>query len=154
MTDLNIGTGTMKEYTISSKQRRNKKSDAVFIYGIVCPISNELFYIGRTSNPRERLETHLFNHEYMIELSSHEQEYTIRMIILEEVAPSDNPDERETFWILKTLERGIKLRNKAYPMAINSKWIAWIVQICDKYGWDSQITHNNRVRFLPLYEVR
>lgn len=139
------------EYTISSKQQRNRKSEKTYIYGIVCPINNEFFYIGKTSNPRERLEAHLFNHEYILELASHEQEYTITMKIIEEVPEGENPDVRETYWILKTLERGVMLTNKAYPIGLPPKWIVWLDAICEQFGWDSQITHNNRVRFLPYY---
>ncbi len=30
-----------------------------FIYGLVCPISNEIRYIGKSDNPRKRLQEHL-----------------------------------------------------------------------------------------------
>lgn len=143
----------MTEYTISSKFKRARASDKTFIYALICPIQNDFFYVGRTSNPRERLEAHVHNHEYLIELAKHEQEYTIRMIILEELTPEENADERETYWILKTLERGVQLRNKSYPMGLNHRWISWLSTICDTHGWDSQITHNNRVKHLPIYGV-
>jgi len=93
----------------------------------------------------------LFNHPYMLELASHDAEYTITMRIIEEVDSNDIPDVREAYWILKTLEEGVELTNKAYPIGLPLKWLSWLDEICDKHGWDSQITHNNRVRYLPIY---
>lgn len=143
----------MKDYIVSSKfNPRSANDGSIYIYGLICPIENELFYVGKTKNPQTRLEAHTTTNPHYKMLASHEKEYVFKLTVLEEIPAKEYSAARETYWILKTLERGIKLHNKTFPTSLSKEWITWLDDICQHFNWTNQVTVNGRVDGLPIYQ--
>lgn len=88
-----------------------------FIYGLICPIRNEIRYIGLTKKtPEKRLSQHLMEskyykrkgkylnkkHNWLNKLIEMNIEKEIKVVILEEIEYENNIDilsEREVYWI-------------------------------------------------------
>lgn len=141
-------------YTVSSKFRDvYADREDVVVYGLICPLTGEIFYIGKTTNPQGRLENHASQNPYYQELAQHELEYTFKLVVIERWPSQEYHPTRETYWILKTLESGVELKNKAFPTTLTPQWVNWLDAICEMHGWINRKTTNNRVRELPEYEV-
>jgi predicted GIY-YIG superfamily endonuclease len=78
--------------------------DSVFIYGLRCPLSNKIRYIGKSVNPNQRFKNHI---NYEIRSDTHkarwlnklaEQGLLPNLIIIEETS-IDQWEEREKYWI-------------------------------------------------------
>jgi hypothetical protein len=88
-----------------------------FIYGLICPIRNEIRYIGLTKKtPEKRLSQHLMEskyykrkgkylnkkHNWLNKLIEMNIEKEIKVVVLEEIEYGNNIDilsEREIYWI-------------------------------------------------------
>ena len=84
-----------------------------FIYGLICPITNETVYVGKTTNSIEyRLKTHISKTKTKIKYNkrlSKKEVWIKKLILLEiedkitvyliEVCEEDKINEREIFWI-------------------------------------------------------
>ena len=85
-------------------------NEIVYIYGLICPISKKIRYIGQSINPKERLWNHIWRakhdcHEkkthkenWLLFLIENNLEKEIKYVILEKCDKS-NCDDRERFWI-------------------------------------------------------
>lgn len=91
--------------------------DAVFIYGLKCPIVNEIRYIGKSVNPQRRFKNHIL---YETRANTHKARWlnillqkglTPQIIILEKVNKSEW-EIKEKFWIQKFKSNGISLTNE------------------------------------------
>jgi hypothetical protein len=86
-----------------------------FIYGLVCPISNEIRYIGKSDNPRKRLQEHLDerrrNHRGNWIQSLRAQGLAPTLIILEET-DTDLWQECERWHIAAARAQGHRLTNQ------------------------------------------
>lgn len=90
-------------------------SKTVYIYGLVDPQTEEIRYVGKTSNLKDRYSSHLFaddvnrhkcNWIKLLKKNGHKP----RMIILEK-ATEKNWEDRERFWIKHGYINGWKLTN-------------------------------------------
>lgn len=90
------------------------------IYGLVCPLSGEIRYIGKTQKQlTKRLNNHLA--EARKKLVSHKQRWLRKCLdmgllpsiwLLEEVSAGECWKDRERAWISKALELGFDLTNQ------------------------------------------
>lgn len=89
----------------------------IFIYGLVCPVSGVVRYVGKSTNPEKRLRGHLcaarcgaYNHHTARWLRSlGEQEPAI--VILHEVCEGERWQDVERAFIATAADRGWKLTN-------------------------------------------
>lgn len=92
----------------------------VKIYGLICPMSGEIRYIGKTE---EELSRRLRNHlaEARNKLVSHKQRWLRKclnlgvaptMWLLEEVQQGESWQDRERAWIAKAVALGFKITNQ------------------------------------------
>jgi hypothetical protein len=85
------------------------------IYGLFCPKTNELHYVGKSSNYLERPKQHLTrSHSYKINQWTNDlKEIGLKPVIkiLEEVEFIENLTEREMYWIQKSIDEGCYLFN-------------------------------------------
>lgn len=92
----------------------------ITIYGLVCPITHEIRYIGKTTrSPQARLYAHIT--ESVRTRHSHKHRWISKCVgqglrptvwVLEEVAPSISWQDRERAWIKKAIEMGLSLTNQ------------------------------------------
>jgi hypothetical protein len=100
-----------------AKKQANKLSDLnfTFIYGLICPISNDIRYVGKSNNPEQRFKRHLKNavgndtHHCANWIRSLNGKLPLLKII--ERCPIHKWKERESFWILKYKSDGAELTN-------------------------------------------
>lgn len=91
----------------------------IFIYGLVCPLSGEVRYIGKSVNPEKRLIAHLtgartgsYNHHTARWIRKIEQlGKRPDMVILQELEAGSDWREVERGWIASGLEAGWPLTN-------------------------------------------
>ena len=102
-----------------------------YIYALVNPISNKIFYIGRSVNPQRRLKQHLSekvakktNKKLAIINDILCQGQTVKMVILD-IIDTDNikiAEKLEEAWVAqKTLEKH-PLVNHKYSRRMSPKW--------------------------------
>lgn len=100
-------------------------SETVFIYALIDPRNDTIFYVGASINPKHRLRQHR-NYEFTgIDLKNmiaflDACGFDIGIRILEE-ANEQNRDEREIHWINKCKEEGQPLTNKGYPASVKQQ---------------------------------
>lgn len=101
-------------------------TDKVFIYGLVDPRNNLIFYVGSAVNVRTRLSQHRTSSftgralkTMITEIESAGLKVQTR--ILEETSPQDR-DGRESYWISRCRADGHPLTNKGVPA--NSRQMA------------------------------
>lgn len=88
----------------------------IYIYGLKCPILNEIKYVGKAINPKKRLIVHISRSKketsrkalWLNELSNINLKPEI--IILEEIK-SNEWQEKEKYWIKYYKDKGNKLTN-------------------------------------------
>lgn len=92
---------------------------AVYIYGLVCPVSDEVRYIGKSEEPKKRLVAHIGG-ALRSEYNHHTARWIrkvarlglqLKLVILDEVPESADWREREREWIAAGLEVGWPLTN-------------------------------------------
>ena len=91
----------------------------IFIYGLVCPISEEIRYIGKTDNPKRRLRSHIsdaargvYNHHAARWIRKlYNAGMSPKMVILHEVGPEENWQDAERQAIQIAVEAGARLTN-------------------------------------------
>lgn len=85
-----------------------------YIYGLACPVSNEVRYIGQTSDPIRRFNEHLIDKTDCSKArwvrSLVELDLRPSLIVLEVVADDDNL-QREANWIAFGINQGWRLTN-------------------------------------------
>lgn len=141
-------------YELPSKFIVNPEQGHIVVYGIVDPLKeDQFFYIGKSNNPRKRLEEHIKSHPYLLSLSRHEQDYTIKLVILSKAMIDDFNPLDENYWILKSLEQGHRLHNRTFPTLMTEPMLKWLEQICHQHGWTNIKTVNGKVHYLPEYGV-
>lgn len=91
-----------------------------FIYGLICPIKNEIVYVGRTENLDRRVNEHRGHakcktlNKWYSELSKIGKRKDIKAVILEDsIADSWDAAKREKLWIA-TLSENHSLLNVKY----------------------------------------
>lgn len=91
-------------------------SDTIYIYALAEPDTEQVYYIGRTHNPEQRLRQH-----YSDWTNRRHDLKRARMIILETVE-KEIANERERFWIAKYALEGARLINeKGNPVFLARK---------------------------------
>jgi len=86
-----------------------------YIYGLRCPILNEIRYIGKSIHPKERLQNHMndkskcHRSHWLQKLKASNLKPTIE--ILEVVGDGFTWQERERYWIAKGRDLGWPLTN-------------------------------------------
>lgn len=92
-----------------------KKLRVCYIYGLISPeYSQDVFYVGKTVNPRTRLNAHRarLKVEGIGELAvSPKVISNVRMSILEVVPARKSSIEAESYWIREGIRRGWPLTN-------------------------------------------
>lgn len=92
----------MKEIQLS--QFIENKNEQVYIYGLKCPLSNKIRYVGKSVNPNQRFKNHI---NYEVKSDTHkarwlnkliEQGLLPELIIIEETG-TKQWEEREKYWI-------------------------------------------------------
>lgn len=88
-----------------------------FIYELIDPRTDTVFYIGITNDPNQRFQAHLHDAKTNDKKSERieqlrEESFEPRMRILEIVETREEAIERETYWIHEYLQQGIVLTNK------------------------------------------
>lgn len=103
--------------TISSQSPQRKTPQTTFIYVLIDPETNEIRYVGKSNNPKQRLWRHLkktrenedcYRTRWINDLKS--RDLKPHMEIIEEV-PFDQWPERERYWIAYYREQGCHLTN-------------------------------------------
>jgi len=86
------------------KEIKLSQVKVVFIYGLICPLSNKIRYIGKSINPKQRFKKHI---NYEIKSDTHKARWLNKLIkqglmpelvIIEETS-LDQWQEREKYWI-------------------------------------------------------
>lgn len=89
-----------------------------YIYGLINPLTNKIFYIGQTNNLARRMSEHLLDdsgsYKSLVIQQLRELNLVFSIIILQEVDESI-VDIAETNWINVCLTAGIELTNSASP---------------------------------------
>lgn len=152
MTKLTI----IEEYTHTTKPDRTPldENQLIYIYGLICPDTDEIFYVGKTVEPQRRLEVHVSQHDHYERWYRSDTPATLKMVILEKCPRYQSHPSNETYWMLKVLSEGIQLENRVFPSRLPSNWVFWLDTICDLYGWVNLKSVNDRVRELPDYGSR
>jgi group I intron endonuclease len=106
----------------------------VYIYGLKCPISNDIRYIGQSVNPNKRFKQHILRakidkkpikthkENWILYLINKGLEKEIKIEIIE-ICNENNCDEREIYWIKE-------YRNKINDMLTNTAEGGKCVRIC------------------------
>jgi hypothetical protein len=91
----------------------------VFIYALVDPRDDSIFYVGASVNPELRLYQHRWCYftgqalkVVIAELDACGIKIGVRVL---EEANDQNRDERESYWIAKLQAEGLQLTNKGNP---------------------------------------
>lgn len=91
----------------------------IFIYALIDPRTDEMRYIGKTCNPKERLATHIREARNGSILHSRRWIHGVtlsgnlpELVILEECENNDLANESEKFWIASMKFIGCNLTNK------------------------------------------
>ena len=92
---------------------------AVFIYGLHCPLSGEIRYIGKSVNPQKRLRAHIscairgaadhHTSRWIRRLSA--SDLAPSLVILHEVGPDEKWQDVERKLIADAIRRGLRLTN-------------------------------------------
>jgi hypothetical protein len=91
------------------------ENHTAYIYGLVCPLSGGIRYIGKSIRPKERLQNHMnekskcHRSNWLALLKAIGLKPTI--VILEEVSDDQSWQDREKHWISHGKELGWKLTN-------------------------------------------
>lgn len=94
---------------------RASDADMVYIYGLVCPLSDQIVYVGAAKNPWRRFAQHLARPVsaamagWLSELEN--GHHKPQLLILSRTFSHDQADI-ERAWILKLAKRGCPLMNK------------------------------------------
>lgn len=104
----------------------------VYIYGIVCPKTKKVMYVGKSKNPHKRLLSHFYksknNNPWQINpihvwLKTFLNKKTKPTFIILEDCFKCNSIEKEIFWIEKYSELNKMLLNvNNNPNNLNNKW--------------------------------
>lgn len=97
-------------------QEENKIIKPVFIYRIIDPRDNAVFYVGKTAAIFQRFSQHQNNKTASIILTNKvnqiiESGNRLKFAIIEECDCDETAKEREYYWIQKHLKEGSKLLN-------------------------------------------
>ena len=93
----------------------------MFIYALVCPITEVIRYVGKSNNPKRRVRNHIrelklvektgqYNHRQSWLKSLKDNGLNPVLVVLESVT-EENWQEREMYWISFYLNLGCKLTN-------------------------------------------
>ena len=93
---------------------RPRYQERAFVYGLINPLTQEVFYIGQSNNPHQRFVEHLRDTSNSTKVETiknlREQGYKPSLAILEEVDGSPAL-EREQRWMRFYEEQGVELTN-------------------------------------------
>ncbi len=95
--------------------------DKNIIYGLFCPITNDLHYVGKSTIGLLRPLDHMtHSHSEKINDWVVQLKYLgyIPIIKILEVCTDENIDEREIYWIKKSITEGCYLLNKAHNVRL------------------------------------
>ncbi len=89
-----------------------------FIYGLICPITNKIAYVGQTIGTlKARLKGHrndirwnTYKSNWIKELRRENLIYELKIILLEECS-IDLMNEKEKYWVKYYIDLGYKLKN-------------------------------------------
>lgn len=123
---------------------KRRRSIAHTVYALTDPRTNDIKYVGVTSNMQERLARHLKREDkgkksdWIQELQ--ELGLQPQMEILEQVSLSDDPFAREQYWIQYCRQEGYTLFNRKPGTESFTKIAKWIQLFEDTgvmpVGWD------------------
>lgn len=91
------------------------------IYGLKCPVTNRMHYIGKTTQGMRRPMQHL-NESHSVKIKEwvsdlNELNEKPRIVVLQEVGEGEDIDIAERVWISKYLDRGATLLNENLVIA-------------------------------------
>lgn len=89
----------------------------VYIYGLICPLGQEIRYVGKTINLKSRLKNHLFNVNHSN--GPHRKNWIKKLLsknifpvlTVLEISNNENWAEREKYWIRYLKNKGNNLTN-------------------------------------------
>lgn len=101
---------------------RNGTGDTAYIYGLYCPIAEEIRYVGRSVRPVERLYQHMdeartgaymgtaAKRDWLRELLEEDKEP--ELVILRILESGEDANEAEIEWMHRLLDDGCELVNR------------------------------------------
>ena len=115
------------------------------VYGIPDPKTGLIIYVGKTTNPEDRLNYHI-RHLEPLRAMRDAPNCEFKLYVFERVRPQHWDGSIETHWVLKCLSHGYKLLNAAFPTALKPDEREWLDEIVDAQNW----VHRG-YSFLPKY---
>lgn len=106
------------------------------IYALVHPITQQVFYVGKTNDPQGRLRAHVLQQPEFRDLLSSPETYEFKMLILERTQDSESLTRMETRWVMYFLNEGCELTNKTFPCKPTEQQRLQLIEICERYGWE------------------